>query len=301
MTKPSLVVLAAGMGSRYGGLKQLDQFGPHGETIIDYSLYDAIQAGFGKVVFIIRDFFASEFKATFGPKLAGRIEVDYVLQEINKIPSGITVHAERQKPWGTGHAVMMAAEVVNEPFAVINADDYYGQDAYGIMHNFLMLEASPSRQAFMGYYLYKTLSEHGHVNRGVCRLDENGNMQEVIETINIEKRPSGDIVFPQGDHFGHLVPDTIVSMNFWGFHQSYFKYAEEDFRVFLQTNGMNPKAEYYIPVLVDKLIKSGQSTVKTLISQSDWFGVTYQEDKPQVTQRIKALLEAGVYPQNLWS
>lgn len=301
MSKPSLVVLAAGMGSRYGGLKQLDQFGPHGETIIDYSLYDAIQAGFGKVVFIIRDFFAAEFKAAFGAKLHGRIQVDYVFQELDKIPAGIAIHPERQKPWGTGHAVMMAAEAVDEPFAVINADDYYGQDAYGIMYDFLRHEASPSRQAYMGYYLYKTLSEHGQVNRGVCRLDEEGNMKDVVETINIAKNPNGDIVYPYANGYGHLVPDTIVSMNFWGFHQAYFKYAQKDFRLFLEQNGMNPKAEYYIPVLVDHLIKSGQSTVKTLISQSDWFGVTYKEDKPLVMSRIQALLQAGKYPQNLWS
>lgn len=301
MTKPSLVVLAAGMGSRYGGLKQLDQFGPHGETIIDYSLYDAIQAGFSKVVFIIRDFFAPEFKATFGPKLAGRIKVEYVMQELDKIPAGIAIHPERQKPWGTGHAVMMAAEAVDEPFAVINADDYYGQDAYSIMADFLKHEASAQVQAYMGYYLHKTLSEHGHVNRGVCRLDEEGNMKEVVETINIEKRLNGDIVYPQGGTYAHLVPDTIVSMNFWGFHQAYFKYAQEDFRIFLEQNGMNPKAEYYIPVLVDHLIKSGQCKVKTLISQSDWFGVTYKEDKPEVMLRIQALLNEGKYPQNLWA
>ena len=298
----SLVVLAAGMGSRYGGLKQMDAFGPNGETIIDYSLYDAYRAGFNHVVFVIRDFFADKFKAAFDPKLEGRMDVDYVNQELTNIPNpSFKIPPERERPWGTGHAVWVAHPYINGPFGVINADDYYGPDSYYTLHNFLTTPRDPEEYGVVAYRLDNTLSEHGTVNRGVCKADDFGHLQNVIECKQIGKNGEGVISYT--DDEGKLVflsKDTPVSMNMWGLYPSYFSYFAYQFDEFLKEHASDPKAEFYIPTLIDNLIKSGERNTKLLHSESEWFGVTYKEDKDFVSSRLKDLLEDGVYPYKLW-
>ncbi|RYU90069.1 nucleotidyltransferase [Mucilaginibacter terrigena] len=299
--KPTLLILAAGMASRYGSMKQVDGFGPNGETIIDYSIYDAIKAGFGKVSFIIREEFAENFKAIFEPKLKGRIETDYVFQNFDLEPFGIHEKIERAKPWGTAHAVLAARNQVNEPFCVINADDYYGFDAFQKMAKFLTTEVADDKYAIIGYQIDKTLSDHGTVSRGVCAVDENGNMTEVTERTEVYFKEDGSVAYKDttGEH--PLANDTRVSMNFWGFTPAVFKQSEELFRKFVEANKSNPKSEFFIPIVADELIKSGTASFKVIPTATKWFGVTYKEDKPIVQKSISELVENGTYPGNLWS
>lgn len=297
--KPTLLILAAGMASRYGSMKQVDGFGPHGETIIDYSIYDAIKAGFGKVSFIIREEFADSFKAIFEPKLKGRIETDYVFQSYDLAPFGIDKQIERAKPWGTAHAVLAARNQVNEPFCVINADDFYGYDAFDKMAKFLTTEVADDNYSLIGYQIDKTLSDHGSVSRGVCKV-EDGNMVQINERTEVYFK--GSDVFYKDETGEHQLPnDTRVSMNFWGFTPAVFKQSEEMFREFVAANENNPKAEFFIPLVADELIKSGTAAFKVIPTANKWFGVTYKEDKPIVQQSISELVNNGTYPQNLWS
>ncbi len=297
--KPTLVILAAGMGSRYGGLKQLDEVGPNGEAIIDYSLYDAIRAGFGKVVFIIRTDFAEEFKGRFEPKLKNRIQTDYVYQSLDKIPSGCTLNPEREKPWGTAHALLMAKEAVNEPMAVINADDFYGKEAYQVMSDFLRSSDDPGEYSMIGYRVDKTLSAHGSVSRGVCNTDENGYLTTVVERTKIQGDNDG-IFYYEPDGRYPLEGNTPVSMNFWGLKPNVFEYLEEGFSQFLKAHGSELKSEYFIPLLINDNILSGRITTKVLACDAPWFGVTYREDKPMAQNEILKLIEGGVYPSKLW-
>lgn len=300
MIKPTLIVLAAGMGSRYGKLKQMDGFGPNGETIIDYSIYDAIQAGFGKVVFIVREYFKDEFKALMDPKFSDKIELVYVTQELSNIPAGIEVNPEREKPWGTAHAVWVAKDVVHEPFAVINADDFYGSDAYHVLNNYLT-EDKTDNYAVVAYYLRNTLSDHGTVNRGVCYSNEDRFLTKVVECIKIQQEADGVVRYPN-DNGGknELDLDTLVSMNMWAFKPSYFDHVNQQFEDFLKTAGMELKSEFYIPSAVDKLINNGTLNVDVLDTNSSWFGVTYQEDKPIVMEKLNELINAGAYPNRLY-
>lgn len=301
--KPTLLILAAGMGSRYGKLKQMDAFGPNGETIIDYSLYDAINAGFGKVVFIIRDFFRDEFETYFRHKLAGKIEMEFVSQELTNIPEGYTMHEDRQKPWGTAHAIWVAKDVIKEPFGVINADDYYGVDSFIQLANFLTQSYEQNKKDYsvVAYYLRNTLSDHGTVNRGVCQMNANGHLIDVTECVKIKRDDDGIIRFPTEDGTMSLEENTLVSMNMWGFLPSYFEHCDQMFKSFLEHEGTKLTSEFYIPTLIDQLIKNEVLNVKVLDTESDWFGVTYQEDKPFVMEKINQLIDKGVYPGNLWS
>lgn len=297
--KPTLVILAAGMGSRYGGLKQLDEIGPNGEAIIDYSLYDAIRAGFGKVVFIIRKDFEAAFKARFDQKLKGKIDVEYVFQDLNDLPGNFKVPEGREKPWGTGHAIRAAREAVHTPFAAINADDFYGADAYAACAAFLNTQAASDWYCMVGYRLDNTLSEHGSVSRGLCLTNAEGNLVDIDELTKISSTPSG-IVYEHDEQQFPLKPDDLVSMNFWGFHPSLFQHLEEGFVEFLNEKGQEQKSEFFIPMHVGDLVKAGKTKVKVLSSNASWFGVTYQEDKPLVIERVKALISKGDYPENLW-
>jgi hypothetical protein len=296
----SLVVLAAGMGSRYGGLKQMDSFGPNGETIIDYSLYDAYRAGFDHVVFIIRDFFAEKFIEAFEPKMKGRMTTDYVYQELDTIPHPYPYPKERDRPWGTGHAVWVAHPAIKGPFAVINADDYYGPESYKTLYNFLREKRDVEEYSVVGYRLENTLSEYGTVNRGVCQTDESGYLLDIEECKQIGRDDKGVISFPENGSIRLLDANTPVSMNMWGFYPSYFEFFVKQFDSFLNENIEDLKSEFYIPTLVDNLIKNKERQTKVLYSDSEWFGVTYREDKEFVTARLNVLLEEGVYPYNLW-
>ena len=300
--KATLLVLAAGMGSRYGGLKQMDAFGPNGETIIDYSIYDAINAGFTKVVFVIRESFKEAFEEAFTAKFEGKIEVAFVCQELDKLPVGVSCPADRQKPWGTGHAIYVAKEEIDGPFAVINADDYYGQDAYNVLIDFFKAnEGNDSPDyAVVAYYLNNTLSEHGTVNRGVCYSDGKGNLDKVVERTKIQRESDGVIRFPHDDHNHDLADDTLVSMNMWAFYPSYFDYCETALFEFIKARGEEEKSEFYIPALIDELIQNKVLDVKLLDTTSQWFGVTYQEDKPVVIAKLNTLIENGAYPKDLW-
>ena len=301
MIKPTLLVLAAGMGSRYGSLKQMDGVGPNGEAIIDYSVYDAIRAGFGKVVFVIRHSFEADFKEVFNAERFGhKIEVEYAFQELDYLPEGFTLPEGRVKPWGTNHAVMMAAKAINEPFAVINADDFYGRTAYVTIGDYLkQLTDSEGRYCMVGYQVSKTLSENGTVSRGVCTVDEEGNLRGMVERTQIE-RVDGTIVFHDGGADEPLAEDTPVSMNLFGFTPDYFRHSEAYFKEFLPANIDNLKAEFFIPLMVNKVINDGTATMRVLKTTSDWFGVTYKEDKPMLMAKIEELIAAGEYPRNLW-
>ena len=296
--QPTLLILAAGMASRYGSLKQIQQFGPSGETIIDYSIYDAIRAGFGKIVFIIRDNFAEEFKEIFEPKLKGKVETAYVFQDINAFVNGHTVPADRTKPWGTAHAVLCAKDAINEPFAVINADDFYGRDAFEKMAAFLKEECATDRYSVVGYELGKTISEYGSVSRGVCEAS-GGNLTGITERTKIYI-DNGKIVYEDGDKKVELGPKTPVSMNFWGFAPSVFPVSEKLFDQFLDQKITDPKSEFFIPIVVDQFIASGTGSVKVIPTSSQWFGVTYKEDAPGVQASLSALVNKGEYPDNLW-
>lgn len=299
--KPALLILAAGIGSRYGGLKQLDQVGPNNETIIDYSIYDAIRAGFGKVVFVIRENIEADFRAFFDKKLAGKIEVEYVYQEIHKIPKGLNYNPERIKPWGTGHAVLMAKEVIKENFAVINADDFYGREAYEVVADyFKQKDRKETDYCMVGYQLKNTLSENGYVSRGQCKANEEGYLFDVVERTHIERKDT-KIVFEDTDNtLVELDENTLVSMNFWGFSPSYFNFLDEKFARFITANTNNLKAEFYIPSVVNDLIEEKRARVNVLQSNANWFGVTYKEDKESVVKNIQNLIKNGSYPEKLW-
>ncbi|MBQ5594233.1 MAG: nucleotidyltransferase [Alistipes sp.] len=302
MVKPTLLVLAAGMGSRYGSLKQMDGVGPNGEAIIDYSVFDAIRAGFGKVVFVIRHSFEADFKEVFNAeRFGGKIEVEYVFQELDYLPEGFTLPAERVKPWGTNHAVMMASNAIHEPFAVINADDFYGREAYAAISAYLSeLENSTGKYCMVGYEVSKTLSENGTVSRGVCTVDVEGNLTSMVERTQIE-RVNGTILFHDDGADEPLEENTPVSMNLFGFTPDYFAHSEAYFKEFLAENIDNLKSEFYIPKMVNKVISDGTATMRVLRTSSNWFGVTYKEDKPQLMAKIEELIERGVYPRNLWA
>ena len=298
--KPTLLVLAAGMGSRYGGVKQLDRVGPSGETIIDYSLYDAIRAGFGKVVFIIRRDIERDFRDLFIDKLSGSIEVDYVFQELDALPQGYSVPPDRTKPWGTCHALLMADGVVKEPFAVINADDYYGVEAFSAVHDFLTEDRNDSSHALIGYRLGNTLSDHGDVNRGVCTVNRDGLLDGISEVRKISKS-GGAIAAP--DHKGGSLTftgDEVVSMNLWGFKPSVFDLFRRELELFLDNSIDDKEAEIDIPTSIDKYIKSGDVTVKVIPTDSRWFGVTYREDRPYVVETLREMVTRGLYPSRLF-
>ena len=298
--KPTLLILAAGMASRYGSMKQVDGFGPHGETIIDYSIYDAINAGFGKISFIIREEFAEPFKAIFEPKLKGRVETDYVYQSYDLTPFGINKTIERAKPWGTAHAVLAARNQIHEPFCVINADDFYGKDAFEKMAKFLTTEVADDKYSIIGYQVDKTLSDYGTVSRGVCEVGADGNMVAIKERLKVYFDKDGGVVYEEDGAEHPLPSDTQVSMNFWGFTPAVFKKTEPLFKAFALANENNPKAEFFIPLIGDELIKSGEASFKVIPTDAKWFGVTYKEDKPIVQKSISDLVESGVYPENLW-
>lgn len=297
--KPTLLILAAGMGSRYGGIKQMDSFGPNGETIIDYSIFDAIRSGFGKVVFIVRESFAEDFKNLFEPKLKGKIQTEYVMQEIDLYIENSEFPEERVKPWGTAHAVLCAKEVIHEPFAVINADDFYGRDAFEKAVKFLNEEVSPKEYCIIGYQLSKTISENGSVSRGVCEVDFEGNLIGIHERTKIFPE-EGNIFYTENALKVPLPPETPVSMNFWGFDPNVFDYIQKLFIRFLQENAENPKAEFFIPIIGDAFIHEGNGKIKVIPTAAQWFGVTYKEDAPGVKESIAKLVEEGEYPENLF-
>lgn len=300
--KPTLFVLAAGMGSRYGGLKQLDGLGPSGETIMDYSIYDAIKAGFGKLVFVIRKSFEKEFVEKVASKYTQHIPVDIVFQELDNLPEGFMVHPDRVKPWGTNHAVLMGKDVIKEPFAVINADDFYGRDGFQRIADFLneLPENSKNHYCMVGYRLQNTLSESGSVARGVCETDDNEFLTSIVERTHIERKDGAIQYKDAEDYWYKLEENTPVSMNMWGFTPDYFEYSEKYFIKFLEQNQNNLKSEYFIPLMVDHLITNKTADVKVLDTTSKWFGVTYAEDRDSVVEKLKSLTEKGEYPTPLW-
>ena len=302
--KPTLFLLAAGMGSRYGGLKQLDKLGPHGETIMDYSIYDAINAGFGKLVFVIRKDFEEDFRNIVLSKYEGHIPCELVFQALDALPEGFTCPAERTKPWGTNHAVMMGMDVIKERFAVLNCDDFYDRDAFQVMGKWLseLPEGSTGKYAMVGFRVGNTLSESGTVSRGVCENDENHHLTSVVERTKIQ-RFDGVVKYLDDDDNWVAIPDTTpVSMNFWGFTPDYFAHSEEYFKTFLSDpkNMENLKSEFFIPLMVDKLIKDGTATCEVLDTTSKWFGVTYPEDRPEVVAKFQKLADDGVYPEKMF-
>jgi hypothetical protein len=297
--KPTLLILAAGIGSRYGGVKQMDKIGPSGESIIDYSVFDAIRAGFGKVVFVLNKKIIDDFRAIYEPRLSGKIESEFILQQLNDIPEGIQFNPERIKPWGTGHAVLVAKKYIHEPFAVINADDFYGRHAFELISEFLrQLKNDQPEYAMVGYKLKNTLSDHGTVSRGICQ-SEDGLLTDVVERTNIIRKGK-QVVFNDEGHDQPIDEDSVVSMNFWGFTPNYFEQSERDFKTFIHENANQLKAEFYIPFVVNNLIDKNEANCRVLTSDDQWFGVTYQEDKPTTIAKVSELVEKGNYPANLW-
>ncbi len=303
MSKLSLIVLAAGMGSRYGSLKQMDGVGPNNEAIIDYSIFDAIRAGFDKVVFVIRHQFEKDFRDVFSAeRFKGKIEVDFVFQELDCLPAGFSVPDERVKPWGTNHAVMMAAQVVKTPFAVINADDFYGREGYQVLAQYLReIDGTTGKYAMVGYNLKNTLSDFGTVSRGECIVDKNHNLISMTERTAIE-RINGEVVYKDLSGTHPICENTPVSMNLFGFTPDYFIESERLFKKFLsdKSNMTNLKSEFFIPMAVNTLINEGKAKMRVLSSDAKWFGVTYKEDKPEVMDKIRQLISAGIYPYKLW-
>jgi choline kinase len=297
--KPTLLILAAGMASRYGSMKQTEGFGPDGETIMDYSIYSAIEAGFGKVVFIIRKDFAENFKAAFETKLSGKIELDYVFQERDSFVDAAYLPVDRTKPWGTGHAMLCAKDAVKEPFAVINADDFYGKDAFVKAANFLKNKCTQNENAIIGYKLGNTLSEHGTVSRGVCMVNDDNNLTSITERTKIYKKED-EIVYEENDIVTPLSGDTNVSMNFWCFHPSIFNLTDILFKEFPKDNMDNIKAEFFIPIIADYFIANFGGNISVISCSSQWFGVTYKEDADGVRESLHALINAGEYPNALW-
>lgn len=301
--KPTLLILAAGMGSRYGGLKQLDAMGPSGEVVLDYSVFDAIRAGFGKVVFVIRRDFEEQFRTQVGAKFKDRIQVEYAFQDINDLPEGFTLPEGRTKPWGTAHALLSAESVVKEPFLMINADDFYGRDAYAkIAANLTAVrpDDGKSHYSMVGFYLKNTLSDHGSVSRGVCTRGADGMLSSVVEMTKIFKTATG-AENRETEPPAALTGDEVVSMNFFGFTPDIFGHLRKAFTEFLSVHGQDLKAECYVPKQVDDLIQGGQADVTVLESNDSWFGVTYPEDKEDVVASIRALVAAGAYPESLWA
>ncbi len=298
--KPTLFILAAGMGSRYGGLKQLDGLGPNGETIMDYSVFDALRAGFGKIVFVIREDFAEDFKNIVLKKYEDKVPCEICFQALDKLPEGFTVPEGRTKPWGTNHAILMAKDIIKEPFAVINADDFYGKEAFEVLAKFLSrVDGQKNQYCMAGYRIENTLSDHGSVNRGVCQTNVHGHLTDVVERCNIE-RIDGKIQFEE-DGVTHIIPDgTPVSMNMWGFTPEYFEYSEASFKQFLAEHGQEMKSEFFIPTLVNDLIVAGTATCEVLDTTAKWFGVTYAEDRPMVVAKIQELIDQDIYPQKLF-
>ena len=300
--KAALVIMAAGMGSRYGGLKQLDGLGPNGETIMDYSIFDAIRGGFGKVVFVIRKDFEADFRTKILSKYENHIPVKVVFQSVDDLPEGFVRPEGRTKPWGTNHAVMMAADAVHEPFAVINADDFYGAEAYKTIGDYLaQLGESRNSYCMVAYDLNKTLSENGTVSRGVCGVDPKGDLTSMVERTQIERMPDGRIVFHDNGADEPLSEDTPVSMNLFGFTPDFFTYSKEYFKVWFEANKDNIKSEFYIPTMVNKLIGEGAASLRVLRSAAQWHGVTYKEDKPALMASIEKMIAEGKYPRNLWA
>ena len=302
--KPTLFLLAAGMGSRYGGLKQLDGLGPHGETIMDYSIYDAIHAGFGKLVFVIRKDFEQDFRDKVLSKYEGHIPCEIVFQSLDALPDGFTCPEGRTKPWGTNHAVMMGQHVIHEPFAVINCDDFYDRDAFQVMGKFLssLPEGSTGKYAMVGFRVDNTLSESGTVSRGVCEYDDNHHLTSVVERTKIQRIDGVVKYLDENDEWVALPDNTPVSMNFWGFTPDYFAHSNEFFKTFLsdEKNMTNLKSEFFIPLMVDKLINDGTATCEVLETTSKWFGVTYPEDRPEVVAKFEKLGADGVYPEKMF-
>lgn len=299
--KPTLFVLAAGMGSRYGGLKQLDGVGPSGETIMDYSIYDAVHAGFGKLVFVIRKSFEKDFREKIVKKYEHKIPVELVFQDLDNLPAGFSVPEGREKPWGTNHAVMMGKDVIHEPFAVINADDFYGRESYKVLADYLSeLDDTRNQYCMIGYRVGNTLSESGTVARGICETDAEGNLTGVVERTQV-MRIDGEVKYKDENDQWIAIPDnTPVSMNMWGFTPDYFEHSEKYFVEFLKKNIQNPKAEFFIPLVVNELIVNNTAKVKVLDTPSKWFGVTYAEDRPGVVAKLQQLVDDGVYPSPLW-
>lgn len=297
--KPTLLVLAAGMGSRYGGIKQMDSFGPSGETIIDYSIYDAIESGFGKIVFIIREAFRESFINQFESKIKGRVETVYVNQEQGAFLGNFIMPEERTKPWGTAHAVLCAKDVIQEPFAVINADDFYGRDAFVKCASFLNEEVSSRKYCIIGYELGNTVSLHGSVSRGVCQVDQNYHLMGVVERTKVYVE-DGKIYYMDSGMSVPVMPETPVSMNFWGFDASVFEFLEQQFAEFLLNSGNDPKSEFFIPLAADNYIHRGKGVIKVIPTDAKWFGVTYKEDAPVVQKSINDLINAGTYTKELW-
>ncbi len=299
--KPTLVILAAGMASRYGSMKQIQSFGPDGETIMDYSIYDAIRAEFGKVVFIIREEFAEQFKAIFEPKLAGRIATDYVYQHLSSFTNGRTIPADRTKPWGTAHAVLCCKGKVNEPFAVINADDFYGKDAFTKAYTFLTTQCNEQTYCIVGYHLKNTLSDNGTVSRGVCEVNADGNLTDINERTKIfARQATGDIVYEENDQLTVLPENSLVSKNYLCFAPGFMGLAEALFEKFLDEQGQELKSEFFIPTVAKHFVQAGKGVVKVIPTSSQWFGVTYKEDAPGVQESINKLVAAGEYPDSLW-
>lgn len=298
--KPTLVILAAGMGSRFGGLKQVEPVGPNGEAIIDYTIFDAIRAGFGKVVFIIRENFADAFKEKFDAKLKGKIEVEYVYQELNKLPEGFALPEGREKPWGTAHAILMAKDVVAEPFCALNADDFYGKNGFQVLADYLTSSDNQSEYAMVGYKLKNTLSDFGSVSRGICDVDENQNLVKIQEVTKIFKKDDAAVSVEADGSERPMTGEESASMNMWGFQPSIFKALETKFVDFLKAEIDKPKSEMFIPSVVFEMIQDKDASVKVLSADSPWFGVTYKEDKPVVVAKIQKLIEEGVYPEKLW-
>ncbi len=309
--KPTLLVLAAGMGSRYGGLKQMDGVGPSGETIIDYSIHDAVEAGFGKVVYIVRDYFKADMEKAVKEKYAGVKAIDgeplefvFVTQELDKIPAGYPVNPDREKPWGTAHALLMAKDVIHEPFAVINGDDFYGKESFKILGDWCRKhENTEGQYCIIGFELENTLSENGSVSRGICYYDKNGILEGVAEHLDIAKAENGKVYGDNsvtGEKRVELAAKALCSMNMWGFTPDYFTKSEASFHTFLKTYGMELKKEYYIPYAVDVIVKGGQARCEVLSTPSKWFGVTYKEDRPGVVAKFRELADKGVYPTPLY-
>ncbi|MEI8314041.1 MAG: sugar phosphate nucleotidyltransferase [Verrucomicrobiota bacterium] len=296
MQKPTLLVLAAGMGSRYGGLKQIDPVGPAGEIIIDYSMFAAILAGFGKVVFVIRRDIEQTFREVVGSKFDNHLPVEYAFQELTNIPAPFTVPAGRTKPWGTGHAILAAESVIHEPFAMINADDFYGTDTFRVLADYLrQVSADSNAYAMVGFTLRKTLSDHGTVARGVCQVDNAGKLKQIVELLKIEKTATGA---RQGDQT--LTGDEPVSMNFWGFTPTLFGHLRRELQQFLKQQGQEEKSELLIPMVIGDLVAQNRATCQVLRTTASWFGVTYREDRPIVIENIRKLIAAGEYPASLW-
>ncbi len=299
--KPTLLILAAGLGSRYGGVKQMDKIGPSGESIIDYSIYDAIRAGFGKVVFVINEKIKQDFIEIFEPKLKGKIETEYVLQETQKLPNGFVCPPERVKPWGTAHAILSAKNVINEPFAVLNADDFYGASAYKTVVDFFNeIKPESNDYCMVGYRLGNTITEYGTVSRGVCIVDNVNHLIRVDEQTAIQKINNAIGYYEDETDWVKLRENTIVSMNFWGFTTGFFEFLEKGFVKFLNEHIQEPKSEYFIPTEITQLLKKNLASVKVLESEAKWFGVTYREDKAFVIESISELVNQNIYPTNLW-